>query len=116
MTRPLIIGTVVFLIVSSGHAEISRNQAHQLAATYFVRYFDIGCGGVGIPVLRGNHWDAPLQLGFAGTFSGYIRVDARTGQVSSDRYPVASAASLEAYSAELKRRARQSKLKKHQKT
>jgi hypothetical protein len=116
MTRLFFVATLVFLIVSPAHADISRDHAHQLAATYFVRYFAIGCGGVGVPVFRGDHWDAPLQLGYAGTFSGYIRVNARTGQVSSDHYPVASAASLEAYSAELKRRARQSKLKKRQKT
>jgi hypothetical protein len=41
-------------------------------------------------------------------------VDARTGQVSSDRYPVASAASLEAWSADLKRRARKNHLDEHQ--
>ena len=114
MTRVALIGIAVALVTSSAHADISQEHAHQLAATYFVRYFHIGCGGVAVPIFRGDHWDAPLHLGVAGTFSGYIRVDARTGQVSSDRYPVASAASLEAWSADLKRRARKNHLDEHQ--
>ena len=109
----IVIVTLASLVCQPAHADISQDHAQQLAQTYFVRYFHIGCGGVGVPTLRGDRWEAPLRLGVAGTFSGYVYVDSRTGDVSSRGHPVASAASLEAYSAELKRRARESKSKKH---
>ena len=112
---------IVLLLVLAGslplHADgISQDRAHQLASDYFVRYFQIGCGGVGVPSLHGDHWEAPLHLGVAGTLSGYIQVDARTGAASygrpSAQFPLASAASLEAWAADLKERARRARLKK----
>ncbi len=88
--------------------EISRDRAHHLAADYFARYFLEGCGGVASPILRGDHWEAPLRLGAAGTLSGYIRVDRRSGSVwygrASQTYPMVSAESLEAWAASLKKR------------
>jgi hypothetical protein len=85
--------------------EITQDRAHQLAATYFARYFSEGCGGVDVPILRGTTWEAPIRLGVAGTLSGYTHVDRRTGTVSYGSYPTVSAQSLEAWSTALRNRA-----------
>ena len=92
-------------VVFAARNEIAQDRAHQLAASYFARYFEEGCGGVAVPTLRGSYWEAPIRLGFAGTLSGYIHVDRRSGTVSSDGHPTVSAQSLEAWSASLHKRA-----------
>jgi hypothetical protein len=114
MRRAIIVS--LFVLMSSlplCAAGVSKDRAHQFAADYFVRYFRIGCGGVGVPTLHGARWEAPLHLGAAGTLSGYIYVDAQSGAVSygrpSSQFPVASAASLEAWAADLKERARKAR-------
>lgn len=62
---------------------ITQNRAHEIACLYFSRYFPReGCGGAGLPVLRGGIWESDVRLGYAGKRSGVIRIDRLTGRVS----------------------------------
>ena len=84
---------------------ISADRAWRLGQTYYMRYLS-GCGGVGTVVQRGEYWLAPVHVGYAGTFHGYIRVDRRTGIASYGWHPTVSAQSLDSWFASVTKRPR----------
>ena len=98
--------TCQFALAARG--DITRDRAHQLAAYYFARYFNEGCGGAALPELHGEYWESTARIGYAGTPSGTIRVHRRTGTVSYDRplsfKPTVSAESLDRWSKSLDER------------
>jgi hypothetical protein len=110
MRKLLFVFATLALPVLCVASDMAQDRAHQLASDYFVRYFRIGCGGVGSPTFHGDHWEAPVHIGAAGTLSGYIHVDGHTGEVSYGRacakFPVVSADSLEAWAVSLKKQTR----------
>ncbi|HWY39695.1 MAG TPA: hypothetical protein VNX27_02765 [Chthoniobacterales bacterium] len=114
MTRAL---TVTLMLVAAvamsavAGEEITQSRAHQIAAYYYGRYFPReGCGGTGLPELRGDYWESIVRLGYAGKPSGIIRIHRLTGKVSySGPYflkPPTSANSLERWAKRLDERTR----------
>jgi len=63
--RPLLI--IIALAVFGGYASagIDSREAGRLANSYSFCVLHIGCGGVGAPVLRGEHWEVPVFEGIA---------------------------------------------------
>lgn len=64
---------------------VDARDAGRLASGYMFAVLNIGCGGVGAPVLRGDHWEVPLYAGLAGNPqhpNGWIHVDRSSGVVS----------------------------------
>ena len=98
--------TSQFALAASG--DITQDRAHQLAAYYFARYFNEGCGGAAVPELHGDYWESTVRIGVAGTPSGTIRVHRHTGTVSYNRpygfKPTVSAEALDRWSQSLRQR------------
>jgi hypothetical protein len=100
--------TCQFALAARG--DITQDRAHQLAAYYFARYFNEGCGGAALPELHGEYWESTVRIGYAGTASGTIRVHRHTGTVSYNRpfgfKPTVSAETLDRWSKSLGERTR----------
>jgi len=70
-----------FGAIRSEH-RISRREADVLAILYFRRYY--GFCGIGYPVIRkGDCWVADTLVGYAGANGGQIKINAKSGVISS---------------------------------
>jgi hypothetical protein len=64
---------------SATAAGVDATQARHLANLYRLYVLDMGCGGVGVPLLHGDWWEVPVHAGWAGAHEGDIRVSKIAG-------------------------------------
>jgi len=66
-------------------ANVNAREAGRLASIYSFSVLHIGCGGVGAPVVRGDHWEVPVLAGIAVNPQhpqGWIHVEKSNGVIS----------------------------------
>jgi len=67
---------------ASYSAGVDAREAGRLASSYTLCTLDIGCGGVGAPVLHGDSWEVPVLAGIAVDPrhpQGWIHIDRSSG-------------------------------------
>ena len=82
---------------------LSADQVRVLATAYAHRYICI-CAIADEPVYRGDYWEIPIDTSSLGHSSGIVRLDRRTGEVSSAGQPSASIGEIEGWLKESRRR------------
>jgi hypothetical protein len=99
----LLCSSAVFAGSSESTISLTTEQVRVLAGAYAHHYICV-CASADQPIWRGDYWEIPITTSSVGHTSSLVRIDRRTGEVSSSGERSASIAEIEGWLKESRRR------------